>query len=86
MRRYLLVQEKFVQFRQSALNAGLCPAEILGQFFVILPSISSKTCVICSLLFLGTYVFRNWPFLGCSYCVSLATAANFRFFLNVAIF
>ena len=33
MHRYLLVQEKFVKFRQSAQNAGLCPAELLGQFF-----------------------------------------------------
>ena len=32
MRPYLLVQEKFVQFRQSTQNAGLCPAELLGQF------------------------------------------------------
>ena len=30
MRRYLLVQEKFVYFRQSAQNAGLCLAELLG--------------------------------------------------------
>ena len=51
-----------------------------------LPSISSETCVIYSALILGTDVFREWPFLGCSSCVSLVTAANFRLFLNVAIF
>ena len=33
MSPYLLVQEKFVLFRQSTQNAGLCPAELLGQFF-----------------------------------------------------
>ena len=31
-------------------------------------------------------MFRDWPFLGCSSCVSVVTAANFRLFLNVAIF
>ena len=30
-------------------------------------------------------MFRDWPFLGCSFCVFLA-AANFRLYLNVAIF
>ena len=30
--------------------------------------------------------FDKEPFLGCSSCVSLVTAANFRLFLNVAIF
>ena len=46
------------------------------SFLVILPSISSETCVIYSSLILGTDVFRDWPFLGCSstYSVSL----NFR--------
>ena len=56
------------------------------SFLVTLPSISSESCVICSWLMLGTDVFRDWPFQGCSFCVSLATAANFRLFLNVAIF
>ena len=51
-----------------------------------LPSISSETSVIYSSLILGTDVFRDWPFLGCSSRVSLVTAANFRLFLNVAIF
>ena len=46
------------------------------SFLVILPSISSETRVIYSSLILGTDVFRDWPFLGCSstYSVSL----NFR--------
>ena len=56
------------------------------SFLVNLLSISSKTCVMNSSLILGTDVFRDWPFLGCSLCVSLVTAANFRLFLNVAIF
>ena len=56
------------------------------SFLVILPSISSETCVIYYSLILGTDVFRDWPFLGFSSCVSLVTAANFRLFLNVAIF
>ena len=56
------------------------------SFLVILPSISSETCVIYSSGILGTGVFRDWPFLGFSSCVSLVTAANFRLFLNVAIF
>ena len=56
------------------------------SFLVTLPSISSETCVIYSSLILGTDVFRDWLFLGCSSCVSLVTAANFRFFLNDAIF
>ena len=56
------------------------------SFLLNLPLISSETCVIYSSLVLGTDVFRDWPFLGCSSCVSLVTAANFRLFLNVAIF
>ena len=56
------------------------------SFLVTLPSICSETCVIYSSLILGTDVFRDWPFLGFSSCVSLVTAANFRLFLNVAIF
>ena len=56
------------------------------SFLVTLLSISSETCVIYSSLILGTDVFRDWPFLGCSSCVSSVTAANYRLFLNVAIF
>ena len=56
------------------------------SFLVTLPSISSESCVISSSLILGTDVFRDWPFLGFSSCVSLVTAANFRLFLNVVIF
>ena len=56
------------------------------SFLVTLPSISSEICVIYFSLILWTDVFRDWPFLGCSSCVSLVTAANFRLFLNVAIF
>ena len=56
------------------------------NFSLTLPSISSKSCVIDSSLILGTDVFPDWPFLGCSCCISLVTAANFRAFLSVAIF
>ena len=56
------------------------------SFLVTLPSISSEKCVIYSSLSLGTDVFPDWPFLGCSSCVSFVTAANFPLFLNVAIF
>ena len=56
------------------------------SFSLTLPSITAETCVIYSSLILGTDVFRYWPFLGFSSCVSLVTAANFRLFLNVAIF
>ena len=56
------------------------------SFSVSLLSICSETCVIYSSLILGTDVFRDWPFLGFSSCVSRVTAANFRSFLDVAIF
>ena len=62
------------------------PRNSWDSFLLILPSISSETCVIYSSLILGTDVFRDWPFLGCSSCVSLVTAANFRLFLNFTIF
>ena len=55
------------------------------SFLETLPAISSETCVIFS-SFLGTDVFRDWPFLGYPSGLFLATAANFRLFLNVAIF
>ena len=55
------------------------------SFLVILPSISSKTCVIYSSLLLETDVFCDWRLLGSSSCVSFETAAYFRLFLNVAI-
>ena len=56
------------------------------SFLLTLPSIFSETCVVYSSLILGTDVFRDWPFLGFSFRVSLVTAANFRLFLNVVIF
>ena len=62
------------------------PQNSWDSFLVTLPSICSETCVIYSPLILGTDVFRDWPLLGFSSCVSLVTAANFRLFLNVAIF
>ena len=84
-------------FRRNSSNLDRAPkirdSVLLNSwdsFFVTLPSISSETCVINSSLVLGTDVFRDWPFLGCSWYVSLVTAASsdvhFRLFLNVAIF
>ena len=86
VRLCLWVQEKFVYFRQGTQNAGLCPAELLGQFFSDFAFNLFRSCLICSWLILGTDVFRDWPFRGCCFSVSRATAANFRLFLNVAIF
>ena len=60
------------------LNSWVC-------FSVPLPSMPSEACVMHS-SFPGTDVFVDWLFLGNSFCVSLATAANFRLFLNVVIF
>ena len=56
------------------------------SFLVTLPSISSANCVIYSSLILGRYVFLDWPFQGCFFCVFVIAAANFRLFVNVAIF
>ena len=56
------------------------------SLLVTLPSICSETCVIYSSLILGTDVFRDWPFLGFSSCVSLVTAANFRLFSTLPSF
>ena len=56
------------------------------NFLVTLPSFSSETWVMYSSLMLGTDVFRDWPFLGCSSWVSLAAAANFLLFLNLPWF
>ena len=84
-RPYLWVQEKFVQFGKSTKDAGLCPVEIPGQFFLTLPSISSETCVIFSSVIPGTDVFCDWLFLGYS-CVSPDTAAKFPLSLKIAIF
>ena len=56
------------------------------SFLATLSSIFSETCVIYSSLILGSDVFRGWPFLGCSSCLSLVTAANFQLFFFAAIF
>ena len=49
------------------------------SFLVTLPSYSSETRVIYSSLILGTEVFRDWPFLGCSSCVSLVKGCQLSF-------
>ena len=54
------------------------------SFSVTLLSVSSETCVIFSSI-PRTDVFCDWPFLGYSPCVSLATAATLRPFLKVVI-
>ena len=56
------------------------------NLLVTLPSIFSETCVMYSSLFLRMDMFRDWPFPGCSSCVSHVTVTNFPLFLNVAIF
>ena len=80
-------------FKRNSSNLNradeMCDSVLLNSrhsFLVTLPSISSETCAIYSSLILGTDLFRDWPFLGCSSCVCLVTAANFRLFLNAAIF
>ena len=76
-------------FKRNSSNLDIAPKmrdSVLlhswDSFLVTMPSISSKTFVIYSSLILGT----DWPFLECSFCVSLVTSANFRLFLNVAMF
>ena len=86
VRRYLCVKINSSNLDRAPKMRDYVLRNSWGSFLVTLPSISSKTCVIYSSLILGTDVFRDWPFLGCSSCVSLVTAANFRLFLNVAIF
>ena len=55
-----------------------------NSFLVTLPSISSETCAMYSSVILGGDEFCDWLFLG--YCsVSLAIAANFLLFPDVAI-
>ena len=56
------------------------------SFLVTLPSICSETWFMYSSSVLGSDVFRDWPFLGYSSGVSLAAAASFFLFFNVAIF
>ena len=66
---YLRVQEEFVQFRQSAKNTGLCPAEFLRQFL----SDSAFN------------LFRNLRDILFVDSRNERVAANFRLFLNAAI-
>ena len=83
---YLLVQKKSSNLDRAPKMRDSVLLYSWDSFLVTLPSISSESCVIYSSLILGTDVFRDWPFLGFSSCVSLVTAANVRLFLNVAIF
>ena len=55
------------------------------NFIVTLPSISLELCAMYSSVIPGADRFCDWLFLAYS-CVSLNTAANFRLFLNAAIF
>ena len=86
MRMYLLVRENASNLVRAPKMRDSVLLNSWDSFLLTLPSISSETCVIYSSLILGTDVFRDWPFPGFSPCVSLVTAANFRLFLNVAIF
>ena len=53
------------------------------NFLVTLSSVSLETCLTSSSVIPGTDIFCDWLFLVI-FCVSLDTAANFRFFLSVA--
>ena len=66
-------------------NRDSVPLKSWDSFLRALSSNLSETNVINSPLILRTDVFRDWPFLGCSICVFLVTAANFRLCLIVAI-
>ena len=83
---YMLVQENSSYLDRAPKMRYSVLLNSSASFLVTLPLISSKPSVIHSRLVLGTDVFRDWLFLGCSSCVSLVTAGNFRFFLNAAIF
>ena len=64
-------------------------SKVLIQFLVIFRQFGDVLSYLYARTLRGytaTDVFRDWPFLGFSSCVSLVTAANFRLFLNVAIF
>ena len=83
---HLWVQEKFVEFRQSSQDAGLCPAEFLGQFFND-PTFNRLRKL--PDVFLSNSRNGRVPSMAvprCSCWVCLETAANFCLFLNVAIF
>ena len=54
-------------------------------FQITLPSFSSDSCAMYSLLFLGASVPLDKLFLGCLFWLSLLTAANFFLFLILAI-
>ena len=55
------------------------------SFLLTLPWISSEACAMHSSVIPGADEFCDWLFPGYS-CVSLATAASFRSFFNIAIF
>ena len=61
------------------------PLSSWDSILVTLSSISSGTCVMYSSRFSGMDVLCDWLFVGCSPCVSLETALNFRLLLNVLI-
>ena len=78
-------------FRRNSFNLDNAPKKrdsvLLNSwdsFLVTLPSISLETCAIKSSVIPGTAEFCDCLFQG-YYCVSLATATNFRLFPNVAI-
>ena len=68
-------------FKRNSSNLDRAPKRrdsvLLNSWDSFLPtllSVSSESCVIYSSLILGTDVFRDWPFLGFSSCISLVTA------------
>ena len=80
----VVVQKKFIEFRQSTQKVWLSPAKLLGKFLVTLLSIFSETWVKYSSAISELSVFCDWLFLVFS-GVSLETTANFLLFLNVAM-
>ena len=82
----LQIQKKFVMFRKSTQNSGVCLTELTDNFFVTLPCISPDTWKIYSSLILGMVGICDWLFLGDSTWLSLATAVNNLLFPKDTIF
>ena len=80
------VQRNLLVWERSLKILLLVLLNSLNSFFVILPSLSSKTWMIKSSYDLGTFVFCAILLLGCSSQFSLFRAASFHLFLRVAIF
>ena len=80
----LWVQKKFVKLRQSTKIRDSVRLKSFERFLVTLPSIFSETWDMYSWAIPGSSMFCDWLFLVFSR-VSLETASNFLFFLNVVM-